>query len=78
MRRDAGVRTECYDCGLNYSDEGFQDLVVPNDIWAEISPSGDEGGLLCPTCLIRALAKAGIQTKGVFTSGPLCEQEQPE
>lgn len=61
----------CCDCGLDYEDAGFQDLIVSNDVWRRISSKGDDGGLLCPTCLIRALVKAGIKTEGSFMSGPI-------
>ncbi len=60
----------CNDCGLDYDDDGFQDLVLPNDLWAKISPTGDVNGLLCPTCLIRALFKAGLEMEGVFVWKP--------
>lgn len=63
----------CHDCGLPYSDPGFADLVVPNEVWAKISPTGDEGGLLCPTCMVRRAEKAGFDVATVpaqFRSGP--------
>lgn len=63
----------CEDCMLSYLDEGFHDLVVPDEVWARISPTGDEGGLLCPTCMTRRCATLGIQTKAVWESGPFCE-----
>lgn len=64
----------CNDCGRPYGDEhGFPDLVIPHDIWKRISPSGDEGGLLCPSCICGRLHAAGIETTGKFTSGPLAE-----
>lgn len=63
----------CYDCPRPYGDEhGFPDLVIPNDVWEKISPSGDDGGLLCPSCICKRLHDAGIETTGVFRSGPLC------
>ena len=63
----------CIDCGRKYGDEhGFPDLVIPNDAWKAISPTGDDGGLLCPSCICRRLHDAGITTTGRFTSGPLC------
>lgn len=65
------MEAKCMDCGLPYADPGFQDLVVPDDVWKKISPTGHEGGLLCPTCIVRACAKAGIETTARFTSGPL-------
>ena len=69
----------CADCGRPYGDEyGFPDLVIPPDIWAEISPTKNEGGLLCPSCICLALHNAGIKTTGKFTSGPLCDVELKE
>lgn len=65
----------CYDCGLPYTDSGFADLVVPHDVWRRISPTGNEGGLLCPTCLVRAASVAGVQCRAVFRSGPFCEND---
>ena len=62
----------CFDCGRRYGVEhGFPDLVIPHDVWMIISPSGDEGGLLCSSCICRRLHEAGITTEGRFTSGPL-------
>lgn len=64
----------CHDCGRKYGDEyGFPDLVVPHEVWKKISPTGDEGGLLCPSCLCRRLHDAGITCCGFFTSGPLSD-----
>lgn len=63
----------CHDCDRPYGDEhGFPDLVVPHAVWRAISPTGDDGGLLCPSCICRRLHEAGIITTGRFTSGPLC------
>lgn len=67
----------CYDCGLSYTDDGFQDLIISNESWRRISPTGDDGGLLCPTCLIRALVKEGIRTEGAFMSGPIINVTSP-
>jgi hypothetical protein len=66
----------CYDCGLPYNDPGFADLVVPNDIWAKIGPIGHEGGLLCPTCLVRAAERSGVQCHAEFRSGPFSSDWQ--
>lgn len=64
----------CYDCGRRYGGEfGFPDLVVPHDIWAKISPTGDEGGLLCPSCMCRRAIDAGLErVPAIFRSGPFC------
>ena len=66
----------CYDCGRRYGDKyGFPDLVLPNDVWDAISPTGDEGGLLCPSCICKRLADRGFtEVRASFESGPCrCE-----
>lgn len=71
-RKSAG----CYDCGRRYGNEyGFPDLIIPNSMWRQISPTGDEGGLLCPSCIVKRVA--ALDVKGTFAvpcafmSGPL-------
>ena len=65
------MRAACYDCGLPYSDPGWVDCVLPNDVWAAISPTGDEGGLLCLTCMTRLLVNKGFDNVPIrITSGP--------
>lgn len=63
----------CFDCGREYGEQhGFPDLIIPNDTWRKISPSGDTHGLLCPCCIIERLQKAGISgCPGAFMSGPI-------
>ena len=63
----------CYDCDLPYDqDDGFEDFVVQNHIWEKISPTGDEGGILCANCICRRLTKAGISgVPGAYMSGPI-------
>lgn len=70
LRLQGDVAVGCMDCGLPYGDPGFADLFVPHDVWAKISPTGDEGGILCPTCMVRAAVKAGVETSAIFRSGP--------
>lgn len=62
----------CIDCGRKYGDEhGFPDLVVPDGVWAKISPTGHEGGLLCPSCMCRRAWDAGLSNvPAEFRSGP--------
>lgn len=63
----------CYDCGRLYGDEyGFPDLVVPREVWNKhISPTQDEGGLLCPSCMCQRAAAAGLSdVPTAFRSGP--------
>ena len=71
-------RTDCYGCGRPYGDEhGFPDLVVPTDVWRRISPTGNDGGLLCPSCICERLHKAGIRCEGAFMSGPIESVSRP-
>lgn len=67
----------CFDCGRPYSDGGFPDLVIPNDAWRRISPTGNDGGLLCPSCICARLEKAGIRCEGAFMSGPIESVSRP-
>lgn len=63
-------KAQCYDCGIRYGNEnGFPDLIIPNWAWRLISPTGNLGGLLCPSCIIRALAHKKIKCDGAFMSG---------
>lgn len=78
-RPDGGDAIGCFDCGRQYGDEhGFPDLVIPNDAWQKISPKGNEGGLLCPSCICKRLHDAGLNVRGAFRSGPLCEPDPPD
>lgn len=69
----------CYDCGRPYGPEnGFPDLVVlPHSVWNDIlSPTGDEGGLLCPSCMCLRAHMAGLTgVHARFTSGPFAPPE---
>lgn len=49
----------CYDCKLNY-DNFPCDMVIQNHLWTLISPTNDEGGLLCPNCICKRLMKLGL------------------
>jgi len=71
---DAAQPTDCVDCGRHYGNEyGFPDLDLPNDVWAAISPTGNGGGLLCPSCICKRLADRGFEdVPAVFRSGPFC------
>lgn len=62
----------CYDCGLRYGGPGWMDAVVANDMWAKISPTGDEGGILCISCMARRCEALGLESVPCkITSGPL-------
>jgi hypothetical protein len=61
----------CYDCGKRYGGPDWIEAVVPHDIWAQISPTRDEGGLLCINCMARRCVNAGLQDVPVqLTAGP--------
>jgi hypothetical protein len=67
-------RTEpmsCEDCKRPYGSGGFPDLIIPYWAWKIISPTGDDGGLLCPSCICARLEISGIKCEGAFMSGPI-------
>ena len=64
------IAPSCHDCGEAYGSPRFPDLVLPHDMWAKISPSGDENGLLCPNCMCARATAADIECRAVFRSGP--------
>lgn len=61
----------CNDCGRAYGSGGFPDLIIPYWAWKQISPTGDDGGLLCPSCICERLEISGIRCEGAFMSGPI-------
>lgn len=66
------METGCDDCGLPYGSAGFPDLIITKDAWHLISPTGDDGGLLCPCCICKRLEEAGMRdVEGAFMSGPI-------
>ena len=77
---DANAMTGCHDCGRPYGDEhGFPDLVVPHAIWnTKLSPKGNEGGLLCPSCMCQRAHDAGVRCSAAFVSGPFCVEDSTE
>lgn len=60
----------CYDCGLPYKSDRYFDFVVPNDVWQRISPTHNEGGILCIGCAALRCAVLGIECGVKITSGP--------
>lgn len=76
--RGRATGTGCHDCCRPYGDEhGFPDLIISYEAWRRISPSGDDGGLLCPSCICKRLADAGIRCEGAFMSGPVISVSAP-
>lgn len=74
MRSARRQQPACYDCGRAYGDDcGFPDLWLPDEVWRVISPDGEGNGLLCPSCICRRAALAGVRCPAVFRSGPFAE-----
>lgn len=70
-------KTGCYECGREYGNEhGFPDLIVPDEVWDTISPTGDAGGLLCPSCMCKKALQCGLENvRATFESGPFCRDD---
>lgn len=51
--------------------------VLPFEDWKKISPTGDYGGLLCPTCMVRAAVRVGVRSEARFCSGPFQRTGNP-
>lgn len=67
MRKALG----CYDCGREYGGPGWIEAVIPDAIWAEISPTHNDGGILCISCIAERLEKRGLHHVPVWLCG--CE-----
>lgn len=65
------VTVGCHDCNRPYSEPGFPDFIIPFWAWKQITPTEDDGGLLCPSCIVARLEIAGIKCEGAFMSGPI-------
>lgn len=64
--------SSCQDCSRPYGDEhGFPDLIIPYWAWKKISSTGDDGGMLCPSCICKRLHAKNIQCEAAFMSGPI-------
>lgn len=62
----------CFDCGFAYGGVGWCDVIVPDNVWLRISPSGNEGGILCFNCICRRIERLGLErVPFVVRSGPL-------
>jgi hypothetical protein len=57
-RYPRGDAAACASCGMPYCDFPC-DMIIPDEEWRLISPTGDGGGLLCPNCICRLLADNG-------------------
>jgi len=59
----------CYDCGLKYGGDAWIEAIIPDKIWDEISPTGDQGGILCISCIARRLKQMGYRDIPVWLCG---------
>jgi hypothetical protein len=65
----------CADCRLPYSDDGWCDCVVPDDVWEQINPSKEHGGVLCLHCMARRIHRLGLDGVPLkVTSGPFSQE----
>lgn len=62
-------KSGCYDCGLDYQDDGWIEAIIPDKIWNRISPTKDQSGILCITCISRRLKKAGYKKVPIWFCG---------
>lgn len=73
------MSTSCQGCHRAYGDEhGFPDFIIPYDAWRQISPTKDDGGMLCPSCICQRLQEKGICCEGAFMSGPIISVSRTE
>lgn len=62
----------CYDCGLGYESDNWIEAVIPDLIWAVITPTKDinpKGGILCISCMAKRLKRAGYKNVPVWLCG---------
>lgn len=62
----------CHDCGRKYGEDEWIEAVIPDRIWAEISPTKEvnpDGGVLCISCMAKRLNKAGYRKVPVWLCG---------
>ena len=50
----------CYDCGLEYGGDSWIEAIIPDKVWNKISPTGNQGGILCISCIAKRLRKLNI------------------
>lgn len=75
-RSNADMGATCEDCERPYGSGGFPDLIIPYEAWKAISTTGDDDGLLCPSCICKRLHDKGIRCEGAFMSGPIISVDQ--
>ena len=66
------MTAKCFDCGLPYDDPSWVEAVVYDHIWNKyLSPTENEGGILCVNCMAKRAVRAGLSNVYVrLTAGP--------
>ena len=59
----------CYDCGLPYDGPGWIEAIIPDKVWDFISPTGDQGGILCINCISKRCAEKGLSRIPIWFCG---------
>lgn len=62
-------RAACYDCGMPYGEKGWIEAVIPDHVWREISPTHNDGGILCISCIARRLEEGNYSPVPVWLCG---------
>jgi hypothetical protein len=66
LKEDAERRVGCDDCGAPYGEDGWCDVVIPNETWNSLG-----AGLLCFRCMTKRLVARGLADVPVLVaSGP--------
>jgi DNA-directed RNA polymerase subunit RPC12/RpoP len=75
--KDTNSKLGCADCGAPYGEDGWCDVVIPDEIWNQI----DNGaGILCFRCMTKRLIKAGFDCLNtvpvIVASGPYRDENE--
>jgi hypothetical protein len=60
---------KCYDCGMPYGENNWIEAIIPDLVWNDISPNGDQSGILCISCMCRRLVLNGYKDIPVWLVG---------
>ena len=64
----------CNDCGAPYGEDGWCDVVIPDEVWNALMPNG---GLLCFRCMTKRLIAGGFDKVPVIvSSGPYTDANE--
>ena len=69
MKANGEYSAACYDCGLAYGGPEWIEAIIPDEVWKRISPTGNLGGILCITCMIRRLKRMEFENVPIWLCG---------